>query len=449
MHRIVPGFFSLFFFVYCSVAIAQPTSAALQKVFSGASARIGFSAVDLTTGKPVFKYRADELFMPASILKLLTTYVALKDLGADYRFKTDVLAAEGANGRDIYIRAGADPNFRIEDLEIVARRIAAYAGKKLHGLYVDPGLVASTRERQGQRAYEAGSAALVFNFNSVLFEVCPTRPGRPALVITDPFEYSMKTSGTVATIAGNGGTYGIDEAGNRAYRLSGSIGSRRSCGRHYRSVDDSTAYFLEVLGQRLRSLGITLTTTGTRAVPANATLLHSHQSKALSQILEDLNHFSTNLIAEQVVTAIGRRPDGRLSHVEGVNRLEAVARTLGEGNAVLSDASGLSRKNQISPQALLKVLQVARNDVRIGVEFEKSLSVLGRNGTLKGRAADDRAVVLRGKTGTLNGVVSLAGYLYTPTGRTVGFVLIQNGADGPAEMRRREDQVIKILNGVQ
>jgi D-alanyl-D-alanine carboxypeptidase/D-alanyl-D-alanine-endopeptidase (penicillin-binding protein 4) len=410
---------------------------------------VGFSASDLSSGKPVFGYRSNELFTPASILKLLTSYVALKDLGPDYRFTTNVLVAAGENGRDVFIQAGADPNLRTEDLEIIARRILANAGKKLQGVYVDPSLVISTRERQGQRAYEAGSAALVFNFNSVLFEVCPASPGNAALVRTDPFEYSVQTSGQIATTTGAGGTYGIDEASAGTYRLSGSIGSKRQCGRHYRSVQDSSSYFLDVLGGRLRSLGVGFNTSGVKSAPAKATLVYAHQSKALSQILEDLNHFSTNLIAEQVVTAIGRKVSGHMSHAEGVARLEAVARTWGASGVELFDASGLSRKNKITPQSLLRVLEVAKNDVKVGVEFEKSLSVLGRNGTLKNRGVDTRSVVLRGKTGTLNGVVSLAGYVYTPAGKTVGFVMIQNGADSPGEMRRREDRVVKILNGVE
>jgi D-alanyl-D-alanine carboxypeptidase/D-alanyl-D-alanine-endopeptidase (penicillin-binding protein 4) len=438
----------LFLVVPLTGAIAddKAVASALTTEFRRSPVRTGFYAFDAASGAPVVTYRPKELFTPASILKLLTSYVALKQLGPGYRFVTEVYAEKRAAGFNVFIKAGGDPSFTTEQLEILARRIRSLTGTRIEALTLDESRVTSIRERKGQRAYAAGSSAMLLNFNSLLFEICPTKAGRNARILTDPFEYEVPIKGWITTALGKKAKYSVDETHPGHYKARGQIGKDLPCGRHYRSVADPGEFFLTVLKERLNAMGVQVGKVATGITSTGAALVYEHTSKELSQILEDLNHYSTNVIAEQVVTALGAQADGRLSHRLGLDELNRVAREFGGQTMKVGDASGLSRESELSPAVLAEILRLAKSDVRINIEFEKSLSVLGRNGTLTKRAGDDKEIVFRGKTGSLSGVSSLAGYIYPPSGRAIGFVMIQNGPGDRGSMQARENKVLKILN---
>jgi D-alanyl-D-alanine carboxypeptidase/D-alanyl-D-alanine-endopeptidase (penicillin-binding protein 4) len=198
--------------------------------------------------------------------------------------------------------------------------------------------------------------------------------------------------------------------------------------------------------------------------PAGAKVLLLHESKPLSDILRDLNHFSSNFLAGQILYALGQDSVGYFRQDIGVKRLSRVLEDLGfapeQFNIV--DASGLDRGNQLTTDQLVRVLQRGAKDFRIAPNLIASLSRFGRSGTLKSRKLLEplpapassgqlyqerfqRADGVWGKTGTLDGVSSLAGYLETRLGERLAFAVITNGGLSKDRSIEIEDGLVQTL----
>ena len=145
--------------------------------------------------------------------------------------------------------------------------------------------------------------------------------------------------------------------------------------------------------------------------------------------------------------ALGRRSDGSYDHHSGVDQIVQYAKALEPTvpPPVLVDASGLSHDNRLSTATLLAVLTRMAADERIRPEFESSLSVLGKSGTLKGKHKGLHHIFVRGKTGTLTGVSSLAGYILNKRGEKIAFALIQNTVPSPQRASQIERGVLVEL----
>ena len=420
----------------------------------------GISVVDVNTGKPVFNQRADIAYKPASVQKLVTSAVALLELGSDYRFETKIYVGPGdslASGsvKDLYVRGGGDPNLTTEDLWMIARSLKRKGLKQIGKLHLDDSVFVSSRPRQGQRAFQAASSGLSYNFNSLQFEVCPgKRAGEHATVTIDPWEYGTRIQGHITTILGNSQSFQIDELKGPTgttgpiYIVKGNMGDKRECTSFYRSVSDPVLYFSRSFVAQLRYLGISLEgTIDARQIPPGAKEVHVHKSKALSQILEDLNHYSSNFIAEQVLTIMGDAGSRRHDRDKALVKMAAFLGTLGYPSSEysLQDGSGLSHANRISARVLTRVLYKMYGAEALKAEYIKSLSVAGHNGTLRTRRFGDGRAVVRAKTGTLNGVSSLAGYIVTKKGRVLAFSILQNGVASRHRANMLEQKFLDTL----
>jgi D-alanyl-D-alanine carboxypeptidase/D-alanyl-D-alanine-endopeptidase (penicillin-binding protein 4) len=221
-------------------------------------------------------------------------------------------------------------------------------------------------------------------------------------------------------------------------------------GRHdvYRSVTDPTAYAGEVFRMQLESVGIPVAGTVRRAQePAPARLILSHEGEPLQDVLVLFLKRSNNFIGENLVKSLGRRASGGSqpgSWGNGGTALASALRASGVdlGSAVVEDGSGLSRGNRVTARLLVDVLRTADRDFGVGPELLAGLPVAGRDGTLRNRARRVAGRV-RAKTGTLNGVSSLAGFARTEAGRDLVFAILVNDSRGGA--RSGIDLVITAL----
>ncbi|MBX7145175.1 MAG: D-alanyl-D-alanine carboxypeptidase, partial [Oligoflexia bacterium] len=190
----------------------------------------------------------------------------------------------------------------------------------------------------------------------------------------------------------------------------------------------------------------------------------AHPSKALRDIIEGMNHFSNNFVAEQIVFALGQQADGSFVHEQGVDRIKRYLRSIGvaEDEIGLVDGSGLDRDNRLSAHAIVQTLRAMARKEFLDVEFMNSFSVAGRNGTLRERgqrslgsrpgstaeasgAGGEAYPFYRGKTGTLNGASSLAGYVRDREGRLYAFALLYNGDLPKQQVVEIEDRFVEIL----
>ncbi|MCB9029904.1 MAG: D-alanyl-D-alanine carboxypeptidase/D-alanyl-D-alanine-endopeptidase [Deltaproteobacteria bacterium] len=428
----------------------------IDKLVTSTSPNSAVVVVDLNKSKIIYKNKANAPVKPASVLKLLTSQVALSTLGPHYRFSTkfysrNPVPVDGAISA-LYVKGGGDPSFTLESMIDAVREIKKKGVHSIGQIVLDESYFNGSNGRSGQRAYEAGSSALSFNFNSISFDVCPSAVGQPARVVHDPYELPLKVVDKINTIKKGRVNFRLDEVTGSdnalTYRVSGELGRYAKCLKVYRSVGNPPLYFGMSLLGLLEENGIKVLGGLSKGLtPANSNLLYDHSSKVLSQIVWDLNNFSTNFIAEQLLFSIGSTHDKVLDRNYGLSKLKQHIVNLGfEADKIaLFDGCGLSHSNRITAMMLAMVLREARLRIASWPEYKASLSVAGKSGTLKKRLTQLSGATVRAKTGSLNNVSSLAGYIDTDRGNNFAFVIISNQVQSIGRTRKFEEDLVKLI----
>lgn len=432
------------------------SSAVDRLISSGLRVKLGLVLVDMKSGETVVSVNADQPLKPASVIKILTSVAALKALGPDFRFKTQVFGSGLHDGtvEVLAVKGGGDPELTTEAAWLIVRKLKKLGLASISKIIVDSSQFIGARPSQGHRAYQTGSAALAFNYNSIAFDVCPTRRGRRALVAVDPWEAAVRIEGVVMTSApGGAGQVVIDENKGKGehesfplnYSVAGAIAEGGECTTLYRSIRNPVQYFGRTLLNLLAQNGINAPAEIVEdRVPAEAALLFEHESPPLSHIVEDLNHFSSNFIAEQILFALGAQAQGSWDRGAGIKALQDFVKALGynEPEFAVADAAGLDHANRLSARIVAALLLNAFRDSAVRPEFENSLSIASRSGTLKKRNFDLAGAMMRAKTGTLFQVSALAGYLYSQSGRIFAFAILQNNIRSREEAQELENAVL-------
>ncbi len=418
---------------------------------------VGVSVLDGDSGRELFGFNDHKPLKPASVSKIVTSAATLTLLGPDTTFSTQVLGSSSTRIGTlpvVYIRGGGDPSLTIESTWTLVRTLKSLGITGIKKLVLDDSQFLDARPPSGQRAYEAGSSALSFNNNSVSFVVCPGKSkGDKASIKIEPWESQAKLENKAVTGKGRTSGVSIDHAGGTRFVAKGNMGILAECARYYRSLPDSVEYFGTTLIALLNSVGIDAPKKFERGItPDDAYLIYDHLSKPLKSIVEDLNHFSNNFIGEQLLYLLGDTSPGvpgrgRFRREEGLSRLNdfIARRGFPQKEFRLEDGSGLSHTSLLSSRVVTGILYRVSRDNWVSPEFEMSLSVGFRSGTLKKREFSPSSLLLRGKTGTLDGVTSLAGYVWNHEGKKVIFSIIQNGTSTKEQGVLLEDRIVKAL----
>jgi len=419
----------------------------LREVVRSSGARETSVTVESLDGRGLFQYEENQPRKPASVLKLLLTAVVLREIGPNAEIPTDVFLNEVRNGNILALRGHGDPSFTTESAYKLAERVSQYGVRRVQEVLLDTSLWDGGRERTGTRAYNTGASPLAFNFNSFGVVACPAALGAPAVLSTDPSNLGAVLAGSVRTVSGSNRELAVqEEEAGRRYRVSGVVGVEADCAVVYRSVEDPLALYAAGIRRAFQSVGIVIEN-GVRPaeVPDAARPLFQFSSKAVALMLRDLNHFSTNFIAEQLLHLLGKKGD-RYDREEGLARMHSYLESLHlpTDGIHLVDGSGLSHENRITTRALARVLRESVLDARIGPEFEASLSVAGESGTLEKRSFGP-AKLVRGKTGSLSGVSSLVGYVVGRDGEKRLFAIISNDGWERARAQALEDRIVREI----
>jgi len=187
----------------------------------------------------------------------------------------------------------------------------------------------------------------------------------------------------------------------------------------------------------------------TEATPADAKLLFSYDSLSLAEIVRLTNKHSSNLMARHLLLTIGKERYGEPATLEkGVSAMADWAREHGFdlSNVDIDNGSGLSRSTHISVLQMAKILSAAYHS-RFAPEFLASLPLAGLDGTLRARMKSTPAGSVRLKTGHLDGVSGVAGYVTTPAGKT--FVLVSLVNDSRTDSGAAEPVHAALVNWMQ
>jgi len=347
--------------------------------------------VDLE-GSELVALNADEPFVPASVTKIVTAWLALEVLGGDYRFETRFYLDDK---RVLYVRGGGDPFLISEELAPLATDLVAVVGKKpIDGIVLDPSYYPSNLRIPGiedtNNSYDALNSALAVNFNTI-YGVRSHNKVRSA---------EKQTPITPLAIA--------------QFRARGPKGSSRI------SLSQDSTVSLQYAGELIaafiaRAGGSVKGKISTGTVPEGLPVYVHRQSRTLSEILAELLRASNNYIANQVFLEIGgHRLGGPVSLEKSLMVANEMLAAHGLATAIhLEEGSGISRDNRFTARGLAKVLEF----------FAPHADLLhGHDGGMN-------------KTGTMDGIRTLAGYADTSSHGRVRFVISLTNNDD--EMRFR------------
>lgn len=410
----------------------------------------GLQVVDVLTGDVVYEHGGADMLAPASTMKVVTSAAALRNLGPSYRFTTDVyydgeIDPDGTLTGNLYIKGHGDPTFVGEKLWKMIAEIELMGVEKVDGNVVFDDSFHSggttivgwdkVDDIEKGTAYFATLSALSLNANTAVMIVRPGAEVGSAARITleTPVHGYVELDNQVKT--GPPGTRKFVEVKREVltdstkFVLTGSVPAGdldRTWIR--RTVADPTGHYMAAFREQMDVQDIDVTGKFKRDVtPPEAELLLSVDSPALSQILADMNKSSLNFVAEQVLRTLGAEITGVGSTEAGLGVVSQYLTSIGvpPADIVLVNGSGLSRQSRMKPSVLTAVLVDMARDLQVGAEFSSSLAISGTDGTLWSRLREEPGR-LRGKTGTLDEVHCLTGYIDSHAGRRYAFAFLVN-----------------------
>ncbi len=414
-------------------------------------AKVGAYVVDVASGKELYAAGADTGMSLASTTKLLTSVAALGTLGGGFRWRTAVYAddldeATGEVKGNVYLRGRGDPTLAEPDLRQLAADLAARGVRKIDGqLVIDasyfdgdtepPHFGEQPKEHAG---FRAPVASLGVARSSITVNVI-AQPGGGAKVWLSPDagDYVKLTKTEVKSDLEKKTHLKVDLKPKKDHieiEVTGLIRpSDGSFDRRYR-IDDPARFAAEVFRRDLREAGIKLGKKpfGAGAPPPLAKLLAVHDSAPLSTVIREMNKQSDNYFAESVLKTLGaetRTVPGSASWSDGLTAVRSYLATIGipAGTYRQENGSGLYGSTEVSAKQLVTLLRAALDDYRIGPDLVASLPVGGLDGTLARRwHGHDASGLVRAKTGTLDKVVTLAGFVAVEGGHELAFAILVN-----------------------
>ena len=409
-------------------------------------------------GQTLYNRDANKLFTPASNTKLLTTAAALQQLGANFRIRTSVY--QEANGVLRVVGRG-DPSITDTQLTALAKQLKAKGITRINKLIADDSfvqgdvVVPSWQWEDIQSDYGAAFGSFVVNENAFTIRLAPQAVGRPLQINwAEPNEARiwrlLNLSATAANDQPTDLSVTRDLSGN-VLRIQGQLAANASPFAVTLPVVDPNFFFLRRFRTALASEGITLNETAVEATGATTTEVAAIQSPTLGELAAKTNVDSNNLYAESLLNTLAVRQTRKPGQTTSALGLEVLKTTLTQlrvnpTSYFIVDGSGLSRKNLISPEALVQVLQ-GMAKVPTASIFRASLPIAGRTGTLKNRFRGTPAEgIVVAKTGTVGGVVSLSGYITTVNYEPLVFSVIVNQTEQPARvLRQAVDEMVVTM----
>lgn len=416
--------------------------------------------------KVLLDVNGNKVMIPASITKIATASAILAHFSPGHKFKTQLLTSgeikDGVLKGNLYLKGGGDPSFVSENMWYLVNAFTRSNIKKIEGdLVVDDSLFdkvrfdSSRQKERVDRAYDAPVGAMSFNWNSVNIFVRSNGKGNGATVFADPENDYIRLVNKAKTSGGSENKLFVDREDDKKFsgdviQVAGTIGQGLKEVVIFKNITQPDLWAGANLKSFLAQRGIELTGTVKNGVtPEKADLVADSDSKAIEQIVADMNKFSNNYVAEMLTKNLGtvkKTKDASLS--DGMLLINEHVQSLGvpADQFQLESPSGLTRENKMSSFAMWKVLEHLHDDFRVQPEFLTSLPIAGVDGTLKKRMKNSPAERwVRAKTGYLTNVVSLAGYAGIADGRVITFSFIYNGSTDETKIRAFFDNLLIFL----
>ena len=441
---------------------------------------VGVHVMNVRTKEEVFAYQADNDFVPASVMKVLTSAVALKELGAEYKYLTEIrytgeIKEDGILKGNVYVVGAGDPYMDGEGLWKLTRNMNMAGVKMIQGnIYFDDSIFGGASYIPGWDkevdiangpSYFPMRSSLSLNTNNIAIRVLPGKMIGTKAKIDLEYPFSLVEIDNQVLTSRNGARPWMSieretieneegEVEKMIYHMKGRIPvSVTSPWVYYRSIREPHKFFQEnfmiILEQhQIKHKGYVQF----GPPPRVSQSLAYYQSDPLRSLIADMNKYSRNLTAEHLLLSIAAMSATPAKTSEGTDKIVEYLVSLGipEHEVNLLNGSGLSREMILKPSHVSAVLIDMAENPTVGPEYLASLSVGGRDGTLRRRFQEEDAGLVRGKTGSVNGVYCLACFVVGGDGELYTFVFFANNLQrNTTFIRDLQDQMISVLLDLQ
>ena len=422
---------------------------------------------EVSKNTPLIRLNAAQAMNPASTMKLLTTFAALDLLGPAYTWKTEAYLngelKDGVLDGDLIIKGYGDPKFTIEQFWLWLAELRSRGLRDIRGdLVLDRSYFdlqpfdSGAFDNDPLRAYNVGPDALLLNFNTLRLRYLPD--GDALNVITEPVLDGFTLDNQLAPQPSGpcqnwDDGIAVEPRGDSVILQGGYPGK---CGERAQNLSlmPHTRYVEAVFRALWKELGGTLQGKQREAVTGeNARLFSTHRSEPLSLTIRDINKYSNNVMARQLFLTLGAENSTQPAETDEaaddpalpVNSTAQIPMSIARSiqtvhdwlrlqnldfpELVLENGAGLSRIERISAAHMAALLQRAALHP-LSAELQASLPILGVDGTMRKRLRDTPASShAHLKTGTLEGVKTLAGYVRSRSGKEWVVVFMINDAN--------------------
>ncbi len=436
---------------------------------NASKAEWGILIADEASGETLFEQNAERYFSPASNLKLFTTVLALATLGPGFTFTTTVeatgnLSPDGRVSGDLVLVGAGDPNLSNRKFPFVkevehdgppekvlaqfADAIAARGVKQVDGdVVADDSLFSLERYPSGWEiddmvwSYGAPVSAISINDNVLTLTLNPSeREGEAAWYTIEPWADEIQVENNVVT--GPAGAKPdltlVREPGTHRVAVRGTLPLHSAPRPLALAIEEPTEHAARLLKRLLEARGVRIYGNArARHWPEPAlkdsTRLAEHSSVPLADAVAVVNKMSQNLHAEMLFRFAARASGGAMTLDEALKYAAAFYEAIGidKNDLVLQDGSGLSRRDLVTPRAVVALLQYAAKQTRWAEAYKASLPIAGEDGTLADRMKNTSAAGrIHAKTGTLDHVAALSGYATALSGEQLVFSMFGNNFGG-------------------
>ena len=447
---------SILWWVLGSPALASTLQNTVDTIINKVDPNInmGVVVVDLNTGETLYQRNPNRFFVPASNMKLFSDAAALMALGPDYRFQSQLTTNaqqldQGVLKGSIYLHLPGDPSLTQEHLDDLLSQLKMWGVKRIQGNvvlvsnYSNVTAYAPGHAPTDQKySYGAPIAPLVLDENRLTVTVNPSyRTGSAALIEFNEQNSSLFLDNlldnqvkTATHAAACGVDFNMDNDNHLTVR--GCVGVGQWSIQQRLPIRNPLRYAQDSVKEHLTNLDIKLDGQVLLGhAPSSSLLVSSHSSKPITQLMADTLKPSDNLYADSLFLHAAAKLNG--APLDWQQAQPVVKNFLQQQtgislqNAVITDGSGLSRQDLLTPQQTVDLLRFLHNRFPLAYEYIAALPIAGVDGTLRKRfrKPTERGLV-RAKTGTMNGVISLSGYLYTANAHTLAFAIFINKKPG-------------------
>lgn len=402
------------------------------------SSAVSFVILDPDSGRILMSHNPDTPRSPASTIKTVTTFAALDMLGPAYTWQTRAWLHDG----DLYLQGGGDPYITVERWWSFVQGLRAQGLKSIAGdIVIDNAEFSLPKEDPGafdgrpNRSYNVLPDALMVNFQSIDFSLVANSDTHRVEIAASPSPVNLDVENHIRYAPGpcSGPAARVDFkiASPEWDRVvfSGALSPHCAQRTIARVLLQPTTYAFGTFVRLWRESGGEFSgTLRIESTPADAKPLYAFDSLSLAEIVRLTNKHSSNLMARHLLLTLGKERYGDPATVEkGVAAIEDWSRERGFDltGVDIDNGSGLSRSTRISVLQMAKILSAAYHS-RFAPEYLASFPLGGIDGTLRSRMKLSPTGTVRLKTGHLDGVSGVAGYVTTSAGKTYVLVSLVN-----------------------